>query len=586
MTYASRLQALRAELKNRNLDGFLVPMADEYQSHYPPASAQRIAFLSGFTGSAGLIAVLADKAAFFTDSRYTLQAQGQLDLSLFTVFDSADKAPGDWLKENLQEGQKLGFDPWLHTASGIERLQKKGLRLEPVTSNPVDAIWPDRPAPPLAPVRIYDLAYAGESSADKRAKIAASMAKANLDAAILTDATSIAWLLNVRGGDVPHTPIALSYAILRKDGKVDWFIDARKITPEIPAHLGADVTLRPPEAFAAWLQELGTAKQRVRLDPAEAAFRIAETLRESGAELDRGDDPCALPKACKNPEELQGMRAAHRRDGAALARFLCWLDKNPEVSELDAAAKVDACRAAQPLFRSLSFDTIAASGPHGALAHYIPTEATNRKLDRDSFLLVDSGGQYLGGTTDVTRTIALGTPSAEMKDRFTRALKGHIALASIRFPVGTTGADLDVLARQYLWEQGLDYAYGTGHGVGAYLDVHEGPQYISRRSHVPLQPGMVLSNEPGFHKAGAYGLRIENLQTVVEIPEISGAERKFLTFQPLTLAPIDRRAIDVNLLTKPERCWLNAYHARVREEITPLVDAETAAWLAEATETV
>ncbi len=591
-----RLQALRDALKLRGLDGFLVPMEDEYQSEYAPAHARRLRFLSGFTGSAGFIVVLTESrpdapaAAFFTDSRYTLQASQQLASVDFALFDSAETSPSDWLKANTAKGMKIGFDPWLHTANGVERLGKalaqSGAELVPVDSNPIDAIWTDRPAPSTKPIRVHELAYAGKSSAEKRQSLAAELTRGQIDAAVITDPASVAWLLNVRGDDVPHTPLPLSFAILKASGAVAWFVDPRKITGDLDAQLGGDVTRCAPDAFPAALRELGAAHSRVRIDPSEAAHWIVAYLQDSGALLDRGDDPCVLPKACKNATELDGMRNAHRRDGAALTKFLCWLDANVSggaLTELVVEEKLAAFRAANDLYRGPSFGTIAGAGPNGAIVHYRATPESNRALESGSLLLLDSGGQYLDGTTDVTRTVALGEPSADMRDRFTRVLKGHIALASIRFPAGTTGAELDVLARQHLWAVGLDYGHGTGHGVGSYLGVHEGPQGISRRNAVALKPGMVLSNEPGFYKPGAYGIRIENLQTVVALPEVGASERAFLGFEPLTLAPIDRRCIDLALMTAPERAWLNAYHALVREALTPLMDDTTAAWLREAT---
>ncbi|MDX2027503.1 MAG: aminopeptidase P family protein [Alphaproteobacteria bacterium] len=588
--HASRLKQLRTELATSGHDGFLVPMADEYQSEYVPASARRIEFLTGFTGSAGFAVVLRDKAAFFTDGRYTLQAGQQVASDLFTVHDSAVKMPADWLAENTSTGMKIGYDAWLHTEDGISRMKKalakSGATLAPVESNPLDAIWHDRPVPPAEPIHAYDLAYAGKSSADKRTAIAESLKKNNLAAAVITDPASIAWLLNIRGGDVPNTPLPLSFAIIRDDASVKWFVDPRKVTGGLEAHLGPDVQIEHTGQFPHALDQLGKDGKSVRIDPTESASWIIERLRAAKAKLDSGDDPCALPKACKNPVELEGMRSAHRRDGAALVKFLAWLDQNfaaDVVTEISAEEKLAEFRGTNNLYRGPSFDTISGVGAHGAIVHYRATKTTNRKLELGQLYLLDSGGQYLDGTTDVTRTVALGKPSQEMRDRFTRVLKGHIALSAIRFPEGTTGAELDVLARQYLWEAGLDYGHGTGHGVGSYLGVHEGPQSISKRSKVALKPGMVVSNEPGYYKAGHYGIRIENLQAVVEIVGQAGSERSMLGFETLTLVPIDRRLIDVTMLTEPEVKWLNAYHARVREALRPLVDDMTVKWLTDAT---
>ncbi|MDD5586253.1 MAG: aminopeptidase P family protein [Alphaproteobacteria bacterium] len=588
--YAARLRALRDEIKRQKLDGFLVPTADEFQSETLPPCAERINFLTGFTGSAGLAAVMTDKAVFFTDGRYTLQAGQQIPAGLFTIFDSAKKTPSEWLKETARTGQKIGFDPWLHTAEGIERtkkaLKKTGAELVPAASNPVDAIWKDRPAPPAAPIYAYDTTYAGQSSSDKRQKLAEELRKEGQQAAVITDPASIAWLLNVRGGDVPYTPLPLSYALLRADATVEWFVDPRKMTSGLEVHLGPDVLRYGVSEFPLALKRLGEMRSNVRIDPAETPYSVAKALEDSGAAIERSENPCALPKACKNPIELEGLRAAHRRDGAALARFFAWLDENAtegKITELIAGEKLLACRAGAPLYRGPSFAAIAAAGPNGAIVHYRATAETNRLLEPGSLFLLDSGGQYLDGTTDVTRTVAIGTPTAEMRDRFTRVLKGHIALAAIVFPEGTTGAELEVLARQFLWPLGLDYGHSTGHGIGNYLGVHEGPQALSRRSTTPLKPGMALSNEPGYYKTNKYGIRIENIQAVIERPEITSAERKMFGFDPLTLVPIDKRLVVFDMLSAAERKWLNDYHLRVRQAVRPLVDNGTAKWLDEAT---
>jgi Xaa-Pro aminopeptidase len=588
--FAERLKSLRNELAKAGLDGFLVPMADEYQSEYVPPSARRIEFLSGFTGSAGFIAVLKDKAGFFTDGRYTLQASQQLPVGLFTLYDSADKAPSDWLGENIGKGAKIGYDPWLHTADQITRFKKAadkaGAVLTPVDRNPLDIIWRDRPAPPAGPIYPHDIVYAGKSADIKRAEIASELKRKSLGAAVLTDTTSIAWLLNVRGSDVPNAPLPLSFAIIRDDGRVKWFVDPRKLTDGLVKHLGPDVAIEKPEKFAAMLDALAKTGSAIRIDPAETASWIIERVKAANGKLDLGDDPCALSKACKNATELTGMRESHKRDGAALVKFFAWLDNNlasNEITEISASEKLAEFRGSNNLYRSPSFDTISGAGSHGAIVHYKATPVTNRRLEAGQLYLLDSGGQYLDGTTDVTRTISLGAPTPEMRDRFTRVLKGHIALAAVRFPEGTAGAELDALARQYLWGAGCDYSHGTGHGVGYYLNVHEGPQGISKRSHVALKPGMIVSNEPGYYKAGAYGIRIENLQVVTEAAEIPGGDKKMLGFETLTMAPIDRRLIETSLLTQPECDWLNAYHARVRKALTPMVDKAAAEWLEAAT---
>ncbi len=585
---AERLAALRAELAARGLDGFLVPMADEYQNEFAPQRALRIAWLSGFTGSAGLIAVLAETAAIFTDGRYTLQVRDQVDTDLFETHHITDSPPSKWIEAHLGAGGKLGFDPWHFTKGGADRLraaaEAAGATLVPVEENPLDAVWNDQPAPPLAPVVPHDLAFAGEAAAEKRARIGKDLAEAGLDAAVITAPDSIAWLLNVRGADVPRTPLPLSYLTLMADGRADLFVDGRKLVPGLETHLGNAVRVREETEFARGLDELSGKKLRV--DPASAAAWVFDRLDAAGAEVVEGKDPCQLPKAIKNDTELDGTRAAHARDGVAVARFLAWLDGEAPGGALDEIAALDrlaAFRREGENFRDLSFDTISGAGPNGAIVHYRANAATNRKLEPGDLYLVDSGAQYLDGTTDITRTIVIGEPSAEMRDRFTRVLKGHIQLGAAVFPKGTTGSQLDTLARAPIWRAGLEFDHGTGHGVGSYLGVHEGPQGISKAQRdVALEPGMVISNEPGYYKTGEYGIRIENLVAVVTA-EIHGAERDMLAFETLTLAPIDRRAIAVELLSDDERAWLDTYHARVRDVIGPRLDAETRAWLEAAT---
>jgi len=594
-TSAGRLAALRNELMRRGVAGFLVPRADEHQGEYVPPRAERLAWLTGFTGSAGVAVVLAEKAAVFVDGRYTLQVRTQVDTRLFEPCHSAELPAEQWIAANLPKGGVLGYDPWLHTLDGVARLkeavEKAGGSLEALADNPLDAVWSDQPAPPIAPVVPHDLAHAGKPAADKRQELAAKLAADGIDAAVLSLPDSIAWLLNIRGADVPHTPLPLSFATLRQDGTVDLFIEKLKLAPGLERHLGNGVAVRAPAELGSELDRLGAAKARVLVDPATAPSWVFDRLAAAGVKPVKGDDPCALPKACKNPVEIAGTRTAHRRDGAAVSRFLCWLERETArraVTELEAAARLHEFRRENPLYRDLSFDTIAGAGPNGAIVHYRSTEKTNRALAAGEIFLLDSGAQYLDGTTDITRTMIIGhvpegAPGAEMRDRFTRVLKGHIALATARFPKGTSGSQLDALARAALWQAGLDYDHGTGHGVGSYLGVHEGPQRISKLpNRVGLEPGMIVSNEPGYYKAGAYGIRIENLVVVVPA-EIPGAERELRGFETLTLAPIDRRLVDASLLTRDEVAWLDAYHARVRAEVTPLVDAETAAWLAGAT---
>ena len=584
-----RVAALRAELARRALAGFIVPRADEHQGEYVPPRGQRLAWLTGFTGSAGYAAILQSSAAVFIDGRYTLQVRWEVPTDLIEPRHVVEAPLADWLPTVLAAGEKIGYDPWLHTPAEVERLrlavEGAGGVLVPVDSNPVDAVWSDQPPPPLAPVAPQPLLFAGETSAEKRLRIGDAIAK-RADAVVLSAPDSIAWLLNVRGGDVPCTPFALSFGLLHRDGRVDWYVDDRKLLPEIAGHLGNGVAIEPPAGFGPALDSLVARGAKVMADPASTPSWVFDRIGAAGGTVVRADDPVALPKACKNPTEIAGNRAAHRRDGAAVSRFLAWLAREAaagKVDELNAAARLYDFRAAGENFRGMSFETISGAGPNGAIVHYRSSPATNRALGPGEFYLVDSGAQYLDGTTDITRTLAIGTPSAEMRDRFTRVLKGHIAIATAIFPKGTSGAQIDAFARAALWQVGLDYDHGTGHGVGSYLSVHEGPHRISKApSAVPLQPGMIVSNEPGYYKTDAYGIRIENLVTVVPV-EVPGAERSMLGFETLTLAPIDRSAIDLALLTPGERAWLDAYHARVRAEIGPLIDEEARRWLEAAT---
>lgn len=588
--HADRLNALRAEIAKAGLDGYLVPMADAYQNEYVPACWRRIEYLTGFTGSYAFIVVLAEKAAFFTDSRYTLQASAQVPESLYAFLDISKKSPSEWLLETLRPQMKIGFDPALHTVRQIERIETSLLKinasLTPVDENLVDIVWTDRPAPPCAPAFAHDPSYAGKSSAAKRHEQAEELRKRGLSAAILTDLASIAWILNVRGDDIPMVPLPLSKAILYADATVEWFIDPHKMTKGLDIHLGTDIHRYEEAEFVAALRRLGEARSRVLIDPDETPYGVLSVLRQSGAAIEKGEDPCSLPRACKNMTEIEGMRAAHRRDGAALVKFMAWFDGEAEdgnLTEMDAIEKLESFRAGGSLYRGPSFETIAGTGGNGAIVHYHATSETNGKIAPGHFLLLDSGGHYLDGTTDVTRTLPVGDVTTEMKDRYTRVLKGLIALSTIRFPEGTTGAELDTLARQFLWAEGLDYGHGTGHGVGSYSCVHEGPQGISSRNNVPLKPGMVVSNEPGYYKPRHYGIRLENLQCVVELFEISSPERKMFGFEPLTLAPFDKRVIAREMLTNCERDWLNAYHARVCKALRPQLDERVGAWLSSAT---
>ncbi len=577
---------IRRAMADQGLDGFLVPHEDEHQNEYLPAANDRLAWATGFTGSAGAAVILKDKAAVFVDGRYTLQVRDQVDAGLFEIRDLVEGGVPAYLETAATAGQTIGYDPRLHSPDALERLKaavaKAGARLKPVEPNPLDAAWGrERPGQPVAPVAPHPIAYAGEESAAKRARVGQDLARKGADAAVLTAPASLAWLFNVRGGDVIRSPLPLGQAILSKDGTARLFLDPRKITPDLPAWLGNQVRLETPDDLPAALAELKG--QSVLVDPGQSSAWYFEALAAAGAKVVRGEDPCALPRACKNAVEIEGTKAAHARDGAALTRFLHWLategqDSPPD--EVTVVAKLEAFREATGALKDLSFDTIAGAAANGAIVHYRPTTRLNKRAEKGSLLLVDSGAQYLDGTTDVTRTVAIGEPSGEMAERFTLVLKGHLALAAVRFPPGTTGSALDALARTALWAHGLDYDHGTGHGVGSYLGVHEGPQRISKAPNtVALRPGMIVSNEPGYYKEGAYGIRIENLQFVTEAQPIPGGERPMHGFETLTLAPIDRRLVARDLLTDAERAQLDAYHARVLAVIGPQVEPDVRVWL-------
>jgi Xaa-Pro aminopeptidase len=585
---AKHLPLIRAEMAKQGLDGFLIPHEDEHQNEYLPDANERLAWATGFTGSAGAAVVMAQAAAVFVDGRYTLQAQSQTDPELFERRDLMDGGVTAYLETAAQAGQVIGYDARLHSPDALAPLKaaaaRAGATLKPVQFNPVDAAWGEvRPPQPKAPVVPHALEHAGEDSNEKRQRVGEEIAKSGADIALITAPASIAWLYNVRGGDVIRSPLPLGQTLVQADGRARLFLDPAKTSPELRAWLGNGVTLDPPEALAAAIAELKG--RRVLVDPAQASAWYFAELEAAGAVVVRGADPCALPRAAKNPVEVQGARNAHIRDATAIVRFLYWLATDAQTSppdELETVAKLEALREATGALKDLSFDTIAGAGPNGAIVHYRPTHRSNRRTQRGELLLVDSGGQYLDGTTDITRTVAIGEPSAEMCDRFTRVLKGHIALARIRFPTGTTGSALDVLARAALWMAGLDYDHGTGHGVGSYLGVHEGPQRIAKAPNsVALRPGMIVSNEPGYYKTGAFGIRIENLQVVTAAKPIPGGDRPMLGFETLTLAPIDRRLIAVEMLNPDERAWLNAYHAQVATKVAPLVEPEIAAWLKE-----
>ncbi|GBD50078.1 aminopeptidase P family protein [Methylopila sp. Yamaguchi] len=579
---APRLAALRARLATLKLDGFLLPRADEHQNEYLPPSAERVAWLTGFTGSYGFVAVLADRAALFVDGRYTVQARTQVDASVFATVNVGDTPPTEWLKRNLTSGMRVGYDPMLHTIEGIERLEKAadhaGATLVAVEENPVDAIWTDRPAPPLAPVALHDPAFAGETVDSKLGRIADELATARADALLVTDAHALAWTFNIRGSDVAHTPLPLGFALVPAEGRATVFLDGRKLSNVVRADLEAKAEVAEPTALDQALGRL--AGKTVRIDASGVAAAFVRRLEAAGARVQRGADPIAKLKAVKNQIEIEGARAAQLRDGAALCRFLAWLDAEAPKGTLDeigAAEALESFRRETGLLRDVSFPSISAAGPNAALPHYRVTRASNARLT-PGFFLIDSGAQYEDGTTDVTRTVVIGQATDEMKDRFTRVLKGHIAISTAVFPKGASGAQIDAFARRPLWEAGLDFDHGVGHGVGSYLSVHEGPQRISKLGTTPLEPGMILSNEPGYYKEGHYGIRTETL-VLVERRTIPGAEREMYGFETLTLAPIDRRAIAPALLRAEERAWLDAYHARVLAEIGRFVDPATAAWL-------
>ncbi|HUF44245.1 MAG TPA: aminopeptidase P family protein [Aestuariivirgaceae bacterium] len=585
-----RLDRLRETLAGLGLDGWLVPRADEFQGEYVAPGAERLAWLTGFTGSAGLAIVLKHRAAVFADGRYTIQLAGQIDSELFEPRHLIDHPPAQWLEETLKGGEVVGYDPWLVTAEQASRFEaacgKAGAILKPVDENPIDRVWSDRPPPPMGPVEVYPGELAGRSCGEKLGEVRNAIAKAGADAAVLSLSDSIAWLFNIRGRDIPHTPVVHAYAIVHREGRADLYLHPGKLTKPAAAQLATVADVHPPDGFEAALSGLGASGAGVLIDPASAPERVRSAVAESGGRVVAGADPCILPKARKTPAELAGARAAHRRDAVAVVRFLCWLDAEAPKGKLDEIAvvcRLEELRAEGGELRDISFDTIAGAGAHAAIPHYRVTSASNRPVERDAIVLIDSGGQYLDGTTDITRTIVVGSPTAEMRTRFTLVLKGMIAVSRLRFPPKTTGGHLDAFARHALWQAGLDYDHGTGHGVGAYLSVHEGPARLSKADRTALETGMILSNEPGYYREGHYGIRIENLVVVTEPGGIAGGERPMHGFETLTLAPIDRRLIDPGLLSAEEIDWLDAYHARVLAEIGPLVDPPVRRWLDQAT---
>jgi Xaa-Pro aminopeptidase len=587
-----RITKLREEMARRGLSGFVVPRADEHQSEYAPKNAERLAWLTGFTGSAGTAVILLDKAALVVDGRYTLQAAEQVDTSLITPVPLAETSAEEWIASNLPTDETLAYDPWLHTADGLKRLEsaiaKAGGRLVPVDINLIDVIWVDRPAAPLAPVRPHPVQYAGETVQSKLDRIRKKLAEAKVEALVVSDPHNLAWTFNLRGGDIGHTPLPLGYALIPEKGLPTIFLDPAKVTNEAGDAVGELASFSAPAAFPTALDSLGEAKSKVRIDQASGAVALARRIEAAGGSVDVGADPISLMKAVKNETEIAGSRAAHKRDGVAVAKFLAWLDREApkgKLTEIDAVEALEAFRIETGALKDVSFPSISGAGPNAAIPHYRVSRSSNLTLEQDGIFLIDSGAQYEDGTTDITRTIIVGEPTAEMKDRFTRVLKGHIAIACAVFPKGTTGAQLDSFARQPLWQAGLDFDHGTGHGIGSYLSVHEGPQRISKLGHTPLEAGMMLSNEPGYYKSGAYGIRIENL-ILVEPRKIEGAEREMFGFETLTFAPIDLRLVEPAIMTEQEIAWLDRYHAEVHEKLEAGLDEKDRAWLAEATRAI
>ncbi|THD48522.1 MAG: aminopeptidase P family protein [Bradyrhizobium sp.] len=585
----ARLSAFREELAQRHLTGFVVPRADQQQNEYVAPSEERLAWLTGFTGSAGLAVILSREAALFVDGRYTLQAAKQVDAKAWSVEPLVDPPPETWLAKHLVAGDRLGFDPWLHTTAAAERLAaacaKAGAELIAVDGNPLDAVWTERPAPPLAPVTVHGPQFSGEVETEKLKRIGLEIDKLGVDALVLSDSHAVAWTFNIRGGDVSHTPLPLSYALVPKTGRPTVFIDHRKLSNSARDHLEHTADVAEPDTLLFKLTELARSGAGIALDGATAPDALSRLISAAGGKPLRGNDPVSLLKAVKNSTEIEGTRAAHRRDAVALVRFLAFIDREAPsgaLTEIDAVEALETFRRDTGALKDVSFPTISGTGPNGAIVHYRVTRKSNRRIAPGDLLLIDSGAQYEDGTTDVTRTIAIGQPSMEMCDRFTRVLRGHIAIARALFPDGTTGAQLDTLARQFLWQAGIDFEHGTGHGVGSYLSVHEGPARISKLGTTPLRRGMILSNEPGYYKTNAFGIRIENLELVVGA-DVAGSEKPVNAFETLTLAPIDRRLVDLSMLTGDELSWLNDYHDRVRHTVHPHVDEATKVWLDAAT---
>ncbi len=588
------LPTLRAAMKTQKLDGFIIPHDDEYQNEYIPEYAERLMWATGFSGSAGGAVIMAERAVVFTDGRYTLQVRQQADSAFFDYADYTDISIDQWLRENAPKAARIGYDPMLHTLANVRKLKAAakaaGFELVAVSQNPVDVAWADQPAAPQAPVRPHDLKFTGRAANDKREEIAKAVKSASADAVLITAPPSIAWLFNIRGADVARSPLPLGRAILKADGTATLFIAPEKAGNALPEFLGDDVDLRGEAEVTTALEKLAASGASVAVDPALSPSKYIDVLKAAGARIIELTDPCALPRATKNETEIEGARNAHIRDGAAVTRYLHWLDteaQSGEIDEITAAKKLEAFRAESDELRDLSFDSISGAGPNGAVVHYRVTTQTNRKLQRGELFLIDSGGQYPDGTTDITRTVPIGEPSDEMRDRFTRVLKGHIALATMKFPTGTTGHQLDAFARKPLWDAGLDYDHGTGHGVGSFLGVHEGPQRIAKAPNdQALKPGMILSDEPGFYKAGAFGIRIENLIVVTPASPIPGGEREMMAFETITMAPINLDLVLVDMLSGHERDWFNAYHAQVRAKLNADIPANMKDWFENATRAI
>lgn len=591
---AKNLPKLRSILKKQNLDGLIVPHDDEYQNEYIPAYAERLMWVSGFSGSAGSAIIFDDRAVMFTDGRYTLQVRQQVDETFYSYQDIETTSPTAWLNENAPVGAQIGYDPMLLTSDTLGKLQSaakaRGFDLIALDENPIDAAWDDQPEVPVTRAIAHDLSFAGKPSNEKRSEIAAALKNKKADAVLITAPPSIAWLFNIRGADVARTPLTLARAILKSDGTASLFIAPEKVGNELAHFLGDDVDIREENELDTALNNLAKNKARIAIDPGLTPVKYVNELENGGAHIIEIPDPCALPRATKNTIEIDGTRAAHTRDGAAVTQFLHWLAtkaQDGQTDEIEAAKKLESFRRELENLKDISFDSISGAGPNGAICHYKVSTETNRKLDLNSLFLIDSGGQYPDGTTDITRTVPIGEATQEMRDRFTRVLKGHIALATIKFPTGTTGHQLDAIARQPLWEAGLDYDHGTGHGVGSFLGVHEGPQRISKAPNTQtLEPGMILSNEPGFYKEGEFGIRIENLIVVNPAKPVQGGEREMLSFETITLAPINLNLVIAALLSEAEQHWLNKYHARVRQTLTPHLPKDVADWLINETRSI